>query len=88
MWQYRSNLQKDATFSNVSVEYTGTGRQWNEISVAVGDSFSDFLRVSIKSRIIRPLRKQSSFEYGRVNGHDFEVSDNVTTEVKIPVRFQ
>ena len=26
-------------------------------------------------------------EYGEVNGADFEVSDNVTTEVKIPVNF-
>lgn len=46
------------TFTDVAVEYTeklnGNG---TKISVAVSDSIFDFLRVSIKSRIIRLKRR-------------------------------
>ena len=81
--------KKDTTFSNVSVEYTekldGNG---TKISVAVSDSLFRLPAGKYKVKIYTTIMKnKSSLEYGEVNGADFEVSDNVTTEVKIPVNF-
>lgn len=81
--------KKDTTFSNVSVEYTekldGNG---TKISVAVSDSLFRLPAGKYKVKNYTTIKKnKSSLEYGEVNGADFEVSDNVTTEVKIPVNF-
>ena len=81
--------KKDTTFSNVSVEYTekldGNG---TKISVAVSDSLFRLPAGKYKVKNYTSIKKnKSSLEYGEVNGADFEVSDNVTTEVKIPVNF-
>lgn len=81
--------KKDTTFSNVSVEYTekldGNG---TKISVAVSDSLFRLPAGKYKVENYTTIKKnKSSLEYGEVNGADFEVSDNVTTEVKIPVNF-
>ena len=81
--------KKDTTFSNVSVEYTekldGNGIK---ISVAVSDSLFRLPAGKYKVKNYTTIKKnKSSLEYGEVNGADFEVSDNVTTEVKIPVNF-
>ena len=81
--------KKDTTFSNVSVEYTekldGNG---TKISVAVSDSLFRLPAGKYKVKNYTTIKKnKGSLEYGEVNGADFEVSDNVTTEVKIPVNF-
>ena len=81
--------KKDTTFSNVSVEYTekldGNG---TKISVAVSDSLFRLPAGKYKVKNYTTIKKnKSSLEYGEVNGADFEVLDNVTTEVKIPVNF-
>ena len=81
--------KKDTTFSNVAVEYTekldGNG---TKISVAVSDSIFRLSAGKYKVKNYTTIKKnKGSLEYGEVNGADFEVSDNVTTEVKIPVNF-
>ena len=81
--------KKDMTFTDVAVEYTeklnGNG---TKISVAVSDSIFRLSAGKYKVKNYTTKKKnKGSLEYGEVNGADFEVSDNVTTEVKIPVNF-
>lgn len=43
-------------------------------------------KYKIKSYTTKKKNK-GSLEYGEVNGADFEVLDNVTTEVNVPINF-
>lgn len=81
--------KKDTTFENVAVKYTEKlDDNGTKISLAVSDSL--FRLSAGKYRVKNYLTKKKnkgSLEAGEVNGADFEVVDNVTTEVKVPVNF-
>lgn len=81
--------KKDTTFENVAVKYTEKlDDNGAKISMAVSDSLFRLPAGKYKVKNYTTKKKnKGSLEYGMVNGADFEVEDNVTTEVKIPVNF-
>ena len=81
--------KKETTLENIAVKYTEKlDDSGKKISVAVSDSLFRLSagKYKIKSYTTKKKNK-GSLEYGEVNGADFEVLDNVTTEVNVPINF-
>ena len=81
--------KKTTSFQKVPVKYTEKLKDGKSVSVAVSDSL---LRLQAgKYKIVNyttwKKNKTSSWEYGEIEGEVFEVVDNKTTDVDVPINF-
>ncbi len=83
--------KRDTSFEYISMKYTEeldeNGRQ---ISVSVSDSLFQLQagKYKVMSYTTRKKQNKTALEYSTVEGTEFEIVDNQTTQVEVPVNFK